>query len=168
MNDELFDEWGHCKICGGDSPNKHEDNCAIHKIEMADQGEASALKFYKLWEAAVAERDVSHAENARLTALVTELSSDWSTPEKILEHKKLVGEVARLAEKLAEVEGRCAGLAKERDEVTAAFQKECDHEWQHEDDSFDHEFGTEQLHSSVCEKCGLSKPEPETFGDEAI
>lgn len=108
------------------------------------------------------------SENARLTALVTELSTDWSTPEKILEHKKLVGEVARLAEKLAEVEGRCAGLAKERDEVTAAFQKECDHEWQHEDDSFDHEFGTEQLHSSVCEKCGLSKPEPETFGDEAI
>lgn len=49
------------------------------------------------------------------------------------------------------------------------LQKVCDHEWIHQDNSFDHEFGTEQVHSYLCEKCGLTKPyEPETFGDEAI
>lgn len=58
---------------------------------------------------------------------------------------------------------------RERDEFQAEWQKVCDHEWEHVDDSFDHEFGTEQVHSYVCEKCGATKPyEPETFGDEAI
>lgn len=62
-----------------------------------------------------------------------------------------------------------ARLTKERDEFQAELQKICDHDWQHIDDSFDHEFGTEQVHSCLCEKCGATKPyEPETFGDEAI
>lgn len=71
----------------------------------------------------------------------------------------VTGEVAALA---AEQE-KTAKLEKELEEVIAVLRKECDHEWQHEDD----EFGTEQLHSSVCEKCGARKPyEPETFGDD--
>lgn len=73
--------------------------------------------------------------------------------------------VAGIAAKDAEI----ASLRKERDEFQAELQKVCDHDWQHIDDSFDHEFGTEQLHSCLCEKCGATKPyEPETFGDEAI
>lgn len=58
---------------------------------------------------------------------------------------------------------------KERDDFQAELQKVCDHDWTHIDDSFDHEFGTEQVHSNFCEKCGATKPyEPETFGDEQI
>lgn len=30
----------------------------------------------------------------------------------------------------------------------------CDHEWKNIDDSFDHEFGTEQIFYSRCTKCG--------------
>lgn len=30
----------------------------------------------------------------------------------------------------------------------------CDHEWEFQDDSFDHEFGTERVYSWVCNKCG--------------
>lgn len=37
-------------------------------------------------------------------------------------------------------------------------EAECDHEWKFQDDSFDHEFGTERQHSYTCEKCGLNKP----------
>lgn len=36
--------------------------------------------------------------------------------------------------------------------------EECDHDWQFRDDSFDHEFGTEKVHSWECSKCGISKP----------
>lgn len=62
-----------------------------------------------------------------------------------------------------------AAITRERDGFQQELQKVCDHEWMHIDDSFDHEFGTEQLHSCICEKCGATKPyEPETFGDEAI
>lgn len=34
----------------------------------------------------------------------------------------------------------------------------CDHEWVFQDDSFDHEFGTEVIRYWQCEKCGASKP----------
>lgn len=50
-------------------------------------------------------------------------------------------------------------LRQELNALTQAFQKECDHEWEHHDDSFDHEFGTEQVHSWVCEKCGAVRGE---------
>ncbi len=30
----------------------------------------------------------------------------------------------------------------------------CDHQWEHIDASFDHEFGTEQVHYSKCKNCG--------------
>jgi len=33
----------------------------------------------------------------------------------------------------------------------------CDHEWEFIDNSFDHEFGTERVHSWQCEKCGESR-----------
>lgn len=40
----------------------------------------------------------------------------------------------------------------------------CDHEWKFNDDSFDHEFGTERIHSWQCEKCGeVTNESP--FGD---
>jgi len=34
---------------------------------------------------------------------------------------------------------------------------ECDHEWKMIDDSFDHEFGTEQIYYYECEHCGATK-----------
>jgi len=33
----------------------------------------------------------------------------------------------------------------------------CDHEWKFQDDSFDHEFGCEQVHYWECELCGATK-----------
>lgn len=33
-------------------------------------------------------------------------------------------------------------------------EQPCDHEWEDVDDSFDHEFGTEQIHFRRCAKCG--------------
>jgi hypothetical protein len=45
-------------------------------------------------------------------------------------------------------------------------QLDCDHDWKHRDESFDHEFGTEQIFFDECEKCGLRRetepyqPEP--------
>ena len=32
----------------------------------------------------------------------------------------------------------------------------CDHEWEFQDDSFDHEFGTEIVRYWICGKCGKS------------
>lgn len=34
---------------------------------------------------------------------------------------------------------------------------EWDHDWQFQDDSFDHEFGTEVIHYDLCERCGETK-----------
>jgi len=34
----------------------------------------------------------------------------------------------------------------------------CDHNWIFQDDSFDHEFGTEKIHSWQCNKCGAERP----------
>jgi hypothetical protein len=31
---------------------------------------------------------------------------------------------------------------------------EFDHDWQFQDDSFDHEYGTEQVHYWLCQRCG--------------
>lgn len=62
-----------------------------------------------------------------------------------------------------------ATVTAERDELRGKLQDKCEHEWEHIDDSFDHEFGTEQIHCWRCESCGLERPYvPETFGDEAI
>lgn len=48
----------------------------------------------------------------------------------------------------------------------------CDHEWELIDESFDHEFGTEQRYHYECSKCGqvddLRTLEPEYFDDDVI
>lgn len=36
----------------------------------------------------------------------------------------------------------------------ACPRTECDHDWKFQDDSFDHEFGTERVHYFLCETCG--------------
>lgn len=42
---------------------------------------------------------------------------------------------------------------------TQPDQEPCDHDWQLCDDSFDHEFGTEQIPPYYeCQKCGERKP----------
>lgn len=55
--------------------------------------------------------------------------------------------------------------------ITMPICKEHDYEWH--DESYDHEFGTEQCGYWECLHCGytpedLAPPEPEFFGDEAI
>lgn len=37
-------------------------------------------------------------------------------------------------------------------------QRDCDHEWEVRDDSFDHEFGTEVIIYEKCVKCELTRP----------
>lgn len=32
-----------------------------------------------------------------------------------------------------------------------------DHDWEFQDDSFDHEFGTEQIHYFKCNRCGRER-----------
>lgn len=128
-----------------------------------------------------AELASERAKNATLQDERDELSRMWQTCYNLLTERFQLhclsiqapgfaaGKYDDLKTALAAEQEKTAKLEKELEEVIAVLRKECDHEWQHEDDSFDHEFGTEQLHSSVCEKCGLTKPyEPETFGDEAI
>lgn len=39
----------------------------------------------------------------------------------------------------------------------AEEQEPCDHEWKFIDDSFDHEFGTEQIYYDECQKCGETR-----------
>lgn len=51
--------------------------------------------------------------------------------------------------------------------------EKCDHDYQWEDTSFDHEYGTESSGFWECQHCqhnpeDLPPPEPEFFGDEAI
>ncbi len=33
-----MDKWGACKVCGGEIPHGHSDNCDIHKLEMILHG----------------------------------------------------------------------------------------------------------------------------------
>jgi hypothetical protein len=43
---------------------------------------------------------------------------------------------------------------------------ECDHDWIEVDDSFDHEYGTEQIFYYVCAKCDATKErEPDDLAD---
>jgi hypothetical protein len=43
-------------------------------------------------------------------------------------------------------------------------QEECDHNWEFCDDSFDHEYGTEQVHYFLCSECGETRDvEPGDF-----
>lgn len=45
--------------------------------------------------------------------------------------------------------------------------EECDHNWEFQDDSFDHEFGTERIHYWLCSKCSLVKAmEPGDYDDD--
>ncbi len=55
-------------------------------------------------------------------------------------------------------------LTKENAELLTALQKECDHEWEKVDASFDHEFGTEVIRYMQCEKCG-KQAEPGDIDD---
>jgi len=42
----------------------------------------------------------------------------------------------------------------------------CEHDWSMQDESFDHEFGTEVVHYFECELCGVTKPlEPGDYED---
>jgi hypothetical protein len=43
-------------------------------------------------------------------------------------------------------------------EPATADAEPCDHDWHFEDDSFDHEYGTEVIRYFLCEKCGATKP----------
>lgn len=53
-----------------------------------------------------------------------------------------------------------------QDNVTPQDPPACDHEWVYQDDSFDHEYGTEVIRYWLCEKCGETKPFKSTdFGD---
>jgi hypothetical protein len=36
-------------------------------------------------------------------------------------------------------------------------EPECTHDWEFQDDSFDHEFGTEKIHYMQCTICGLTR-----------
>jgi hypothetical protein len=50
----------------------------------------------------------------------------------------------------------------------AAALEACDHDWKFVDDSFDHEFGCQQVHSFRCEKCDATKDaEPADHYDES-
>jgi len=43
----------------------------------------------------------------------------------------------------------------------------CDHEWEFQDDSFDHEFGTEQIHFWRCKLCDATREvEPGDFHED--
>lgn len=45
----------------------------------------------------------------------------------------------------------------------------CDHEWEVVDDSFDHEYGCEQIVFLRCELCGAeTEYDPPTFDDDVI
>jgi hypothetical protein len=44
------------------------------------------------------------------------------------------------------------------DKLAKDVAPDCDHDWHFQDDSFDHEFGTEVIHYWLCEKCGVTKP----------
>jgi hypothetical protein len=49
----------------------------------------------------------------------------------------------------------------------AQFTLHCeDHDWHFVDESFDHDLGTEVIHSQECQKCGATRPaEPMDPGD---
>lgn len=49
-------------------------------------------------------------------------------------------------------------LEAEEERAKLEAQSLCDHEWKPVDDSFDHEYGCEQIHYWRCDKCELTKP----------
>lgn len=120
------------------------ENEAQLRIIKAQRGECRVL------------HEDAEAHHRQMLTLTTDRDTWRATHEaNVAEHARLMGELEQ--------------MKAERDGFQVKLQKICDHEWEHIDDSFDHEFGTEQVHSSVCEKCGATKPyESETFGDEAI
>lgn len=55
----------------------------------------------------------------------------------------------------------------EKQPSSESNEEECDHEWEFQDDSFDHEFGTERVHYWQCSECGATKPvEASDFDDD--
>lgn len=42
-------------------------------------------------------------------------------------------------------------------QMEMADKSHIDHDWKIQDDSFDHEFGTEQVHYWQCERCGATR-----------
>lgn len=95
----------------------------------------------------------NHTEFIRLeAALRKELAERYADTEKVSgELQRRIGELNSIRVRV--VDERDA-LRKEIAEVTAAFQKECDHDFEKVDDSFSHEFGTEVIRYLRCEKCG--------------
>ena len=45
--------------------------------------------------------------------------------------------------------------------IDLSVMPRCDHDWEEVDDSFDHEFGTEQIHFHRCSKCDATRPRTE-------
>ena len=43
-------------------------------------------------------------------------------------------------------------------------EPECDHDWQVQDESFDHEYGTETVLFLACRNCDETKPLPNDYG----
>jgi hypothetical protein len=43
------------------------------------------------------------------------------------------------------------------DSADVGATKDCDHDWEFCDDSFDHEFGTETVHYFTCTICGQTR-----------
>ncbi len=57
-----------------------------------------------------------------------------------------------------ERKARFARLEAEEEKHRLEVQAACDHEWKPVDDSFDHEYGCEQVHYWRCDKCEATKP----------
>lgn len=54
-------------------------------------------------------------------------------------------------------------------QLADAVRGECDHKWDVVDDSFDHEFGCEQIVFQRCELCGQSREyNPPVFDDDVM
>jgi hypothetical protein len=64
----------------------------------------------------------------------------------------------------------CASNANEDLESAQAEEKDkskIDHDWEFQDDSFDHAFGTERVHYYCCQRCGATKAtEVGDYGDD--
>ena len=50
-----------------------------------------------------------------------------------------------------------------------ADKSHIDHDWKFQDDSFDHEFGTERVHYWQCERCGaMREMEAADYDDDGL
>lgn len=72
---DWMDEWGACKVCGGEIPAGHTPNCDYWKLEQKLHTARQSLEWYA--EKAVAlTRYLSEKKTEAVMAVVTELSLD--------------------------------------------------------------------------------------------